>query len=178
MNAAAPAGATGVASGQPPAAAVPGREPAAGNGPLLGIGAAAIRAGVSERALRYYQQIGLITPASTTSGGMRRYSLDDIARVERIRELQTLLALNLDEIATVLRNEDRMAEIRRTYHDQRTSDSERLRLLRECIVLQEDLRATVDAKRAALDSFLADLDTRIRRARDLLTGPGLSPGRD
>jgi hypothetical protein len=78
----------------------------------------------------------------------------------------------------VLRNEDRMAEIRRTYHDQRTSDSERLRLLRECIVLQEDLRATVDAKRAALDSFLADLDARIRRARDLLTGPGLSPGRD
>jgi hypothetical protein len=34
------------------------------------------------------------------------------------------------------------------------------------------LRATVEAKRAALDAFLADLDARISRARDLLTGAG------
>jgi DNA-binding transcriptional MerR regulator len=43
-------------------------------GPLLGIGAAAARAGVSERALRYYQQLGLLTPCHSTPGGMRRYS--------------------------------------------------------------------------------------------------------
>ena len=79
---------------------------------LLGIGAAAARAGVSERALRYYQQLGLLEPACTTPGGLRRYSEDDLARVARIRELQTLLGLNLDEIAVVLRNEDRLAEIR------------------------------------------------------------------
>jgi hypothetical protein len=36
--------------------------------------------------------------------------------------------------------------------------------------LQESLRDTVEAKRAALESFLADLDARIRRARDLLAG--------
>ena len=71
---------------------------------------------------------------------MRRYSDDDLARVARIRELQTLLGLNLDEIAIVLRNEDRMAEIRLAYHDERTSDDERLGLLRECLTLQEGLR--------------------------------------
>ena len=48
-----------------------------GSGRLLGIGAAAQRLGVSERALRYYQQIGLIVPASTTPGGLRRYSESD-----------------------------------------------------------------------------------------------------
>ncbi|MEP7024878.1 MAG: hypothetical protein ABJB47_13990 [Actinomycetota bacterium] len=69
----------------------------------------------------------------------------------RIRELQTLLGLNLDEIAIVLRNEDRMAQIRLTYHDKRTSDEERRRLTRECLDLQEDLRATVEAKRVALE---------------------------
>jgi hypothetical protein len=88
--------------------------------------------------------------------------------VARIRELQILLGLNLDEIALVLRNEDRMAQIRRTYHDERTSDDERRRLTRECLALQESLRSTVEAKRMALESFLADLDARIRRARDLL----------
>lgn len=135
---------------------------------LLGIGAAAQRLGVSERALRYYQQLGLLVPASTTPGGLRRYSPADLARVERIRELQTLLGLNLDEIAVVLRNDDRMAQIRLTYHDERTSEEERRKLSRECLALQESLRATVEAKRTALDTFLADLEARIGRLRAFL----------
>ncbi len=139
----------------------------AGGEQLLGIGAAATRVGASERALRYYQQLGLVVPACTP-GGLRRYSEADIARVERIRELQSLLGLNLDEIAIVLSNEDRMAEIRRTYHDERTSEDDRRRLIREGLVLQRSLRATVEAKRAALAGFLADLDARIKRAQDLL----------
>ena len=157
-----------------PASAATGRRPE-GQEELLGIGAAAARAGVSERALRYYQQLGLIVPSCTTPGGLRRYSAENLARVARIRELQTLLGLNLDEIAMVLRNEDRMAEIRRAYQDERTSDDERLRLTREGLVLLESLRETVEAKRAALDSFLADLEARIGRARDLLAGRDLPP---
>jgi len=138
------------------------------SGELLGIGAAAARAGVSERALRYYQQLGLIVPCCTTPGGLRRYSADDLARVMRIRELQSLLGLNLDEIAIVLRNEDRLAQIRLAYRDERTSDEDRLRLSRECLNLLENLRGTVEAKRTALETFLADLDTRIGKVRDFL----------
>src|ERR1700722_785319 len=135
---------------------------------LLSIGAAAARAGVTERALRYYQELGLLNPSGRTKGGMRRYSEADLQRVARIRELQTLLGLNLDEIAVVLHNEDRTAEIRLSYNDERTSDAERRRLTGECLTLQESLRATVEAKRVALESFLADLDARIRKCRDLL----------
>jgi DNA-binding transcriptional MerR regulator len=141
---------------------------AGSDGPLLGIGAAAQRLGVSERALRYYQQLGLLVPASTTPGGLRRYSPADLARVERIRELQSLLGLNLDEIAVVLRSEDRIAEIRQTWHDERTSATERRQLTCECLDLQESLRDTVEAKRAALEAFLADLDGRIGRGRSFL----------
>jgi len=160
----------------PPDAPAPGADGGqAEQEELLGIGAAAARAGVSERALRYYQQLGLIVPTCTTPGGLRRYSADNLARVARIRELQTLLGLNLDEIAIVLRNEDRVAQIRRAYRDERTSDDERLRLTRECLTLLESLRETVEAKRAALESFLADLDARIRRGRDLLTAESQQP---
>ncbi len=149
------------------------------HGQLRGIGAAAAQAGVSERALRYYQQLGLITPCASTPGGMRRYSDDDLARVARIRQLQVLLGLNLDEIAVVLRTEDRMAQIRRTYHHEHTSDAERRELVRESLRLQHDLRATVEAKRVAIEGFLADLDARIARSNDLLTqmtaGPLTAP---
>jgi DNA-binding transcriptional MerR regulator/AcrR family transcriptional regulator len=135
---------------------------------LLGIGAAAARAGVSERALRYYQQLGLLTPAACTPGGMRRYSRDDLARVARIRQLQALLGLNLDEIAVVLRNEDRLAQIRVAWHHEHTSDAERRELAAECLQLQQELRVTVQAKQRAIDDFLSDLDARTARTRDLL----------
>ena len=151
-----------------PAAGEPTEAGPAGPGPLLGIGAAAARAGVSERALRYYQQIGLITPSACTPAGTRRYSEEDLARVARIRQLQVLLGFNLDEIAVVLRSEDRMAQIKRSYHHEHTSDAERRELVRESLRLQHDLRATVDAKRVAIEGFLADLDARIARASDLL----------
>ena len=135
---------------------------------LLGIGAAAQKAGVSQRALRYYQQIGLITPCGCTPGGMRRYSAADLARVARIRQLQALLGLNLDEIALVLRSEDRMAEIKRVYFDEGTGCAERRELVRESLELQQELRAAVEAKRAGIEGFLADLDARIAKTRGFL----------
>jgi MerR family transcriptional regulator, repressor of the yfmOP operon len=151
-----------------PATAAAQAEGAEGRERLLGIGAAAQRAGVSERALRYYQQLGLITPSGRTPGGLRRYSPDDLARVRRIRQLQSVLGLNLDEIAVVLRNEDRLAEIRLAFHGQPLSGDERRKLMQECLSLHQDLRATVDAKRTALESMLADLDEKIDRVRGLL----------
>ena len=84
------------------------------------------------------------------------------------RQLQTLLGLNLDEIAVVLRNEDRLAEIKLAYHQESTGDEDRRKLLVESLGLQEELRATVQAKREAIESFLTDLDARIARTRGLL----------
>ena len=151
-----------------PAGSAPASEVAEDACELLAIGAAAARAGVSERALRYYQQLGLITPSGRTPGGMRRYSGADLERVARIRELQTLLGLNLDEIAVVLRSDDRMAEIRQMYTDRRTGAAERRRLTLECLALQESLRTVVEAKRTSLEAFLADVDARIGRIREVL----------
>lgn len=138
--------------------------------PLLGIGEAAARAGVSERALRYYQQLGLITPSSVTPGGLRRYSEENLARVARIRELQSLLGFNLDEIRDVLDSEDRLAEIRRAVKEESLGDERRQELVRESLLLQQQLRATVQAKRQALDTFLADVDARISRMEEWLAG--------
>jgi DNA-binding transcriptional MerR regulator len=148
---------------------------ASGTGSLLGIGAASARAGVTERALRYYQQLGLLTPAECTAGGMRRYSEEDLARVERIRQLQKLLGLDLDEVAAVLHSEDRLAEIKRSCKDGDASDAEQLEMARESLRLLQDLRATVEAKQRAVDGFLADLDARIGRSEDWLASMTADP---
>jgi DNA-binding transcriptional MerR regulator len=135
---------------------------------LLGIGEAATRAGVSERALRYYQQLGLITPSGITPGGLRRYSEENLARVARIRELQDLLGFNLDEIGAVLTSENQLAELRRVYQDEDVEYAQRRHLMEESLMLQEGLLATVQAKRTALEGFVADVESRISRMREWL----------
>ncbi|MBF6175984.1 MerR family transcriptional regulator [Nocardia blacklockiae] len=64
------------------------------------IGELARRTGVTERALRYYEQQGLLTPARRPSG-YRTYREEDVAAVQRIK---TLLAagLNTTQILEVL----------------------------------------------------------------------------
>ncbi len=146
----------------------PSADPVEEREQLLGIGAAALRAGVSERALRYYQELGLLTPSGCTPGGMRRYSDADLARVARIRELQTLLGLNLDEIAAVLRNEDRSAELKALFLDEKTSAEERRAIAGESLSVVLELRATVEGKQVALTAFLEDLDARLARIRAVL----------
>jgi DNA-binding transcriptional MerR regulator len=138
---------------------------------LLGIGEAAARLGVSERALRYYQQIGLITPSGRTPGGLRRYSEDDLVRVNRIRELQTLLGFNLDEIRDQLESEDRLAAVRAEYQAETTDPIRRRELLAEALSVREELRATVEAKIAGLERVRDDLDAAIARIYELMGEP-------
>ena len=132
---------------------------------LVGIGRAAAILGVSERALRYYQQIGLLTPSGRTPGGMRRYAPGDLARVRRIRELQELLGFNLEEIRGILADEDQLASLRAEYHGDGTTDARRRTILVEAVRLREGLRSVVEAKLTRLHAFLADLDSTIDRSR-------------
>uniref|UniRef100_UPI004047202F MerR family transcriptional regulator n=1 Tax=Yoonia sp. TaxID=2212373 RepID=UPI004047202F len=48
---------------------------------MLTIGALARRAGSKVQTIRYYEQVGLLKPAKRTTGGQRRYGVDDIARL-------------------------------------------------------------------------------------------------
>ncbi|TDB88165.1 MerR family transcriptional regulator [Actinomadura sp. KC216] len=48
---------------------------------------AAAAAGTTPRALRFYEQRGLLPPPSRTSGGQRRYGPREVARVRTIRRL-------------------------------------------------------------------------------------------
>src|SRR5918911_2609636 len=67
---------------------------------LLTIGELARRAGVAPSALRYYEQLGLLT-SSRTASGQRRYERHMLRRVAFVRAAQNV-GLTLDEIAEAL----------------------------------------------------------------------------
>jgi MerR family transcriptional regulator, redox-sensitive transcriptional activator SoxR len=64
------------------------------------IGEMARRAGVAASALRYYEQLGLIS-SQRTAGGQRRYARATLRRVAFVRAAQTV-GLSLDEVRAVL----------------------------------------------------------------------------
>ncbi|MEU5667333.1 MerR family transcriptional regulator [Streptomyces longwoodensis] len=54
------------------------------------IGDAAAAAGTTPRALRFYEERGLLPPPARTATGQRHYGPDEVARVRVIRELLAL----------------------------------------------------------------------------------------
>ena len=119
---------------------------------LHGIGEAARLTGTSVRALRYYQEMGLVRPAALSPGGHRLYGEPELARVLRIRELQDLMGFNLAEIGELLGSEDRLDSLREAYH--RDEDPERrLRIATEARTVLEELDARVEAKQRRLEDF-------------------------
>ena len=131
---------------------------------LHGIGAVAAETGVSERTLRYYEEIGLLTPRDHSPGGMRRYCREDIERVRRIRERQILMGFNLEEIRKVVAAESRLSSLRQDYRSSTDAEHQR-EVLDEALQALDELRDAAKAKITALQGFLADLDERFARHR-------------
>ena len=72
---------------------------------VYGISVAAELSGINEQSLRLYERHGLLKP-ERSAGGTRRYSADDLARLQRISELVNA-GVNLAGIDRILSLEDR-----------------------------------------------------------------------
>jgi DNA-binding transcriptional MerR regulator len=68
---------------------------------LMKIGDFARLADTNLRTLRYYEELGLIQPATRSQGGFRYYRRTDINRVNMIRDLQEL-GLQLERIRELM----------------------------------------------------------------------------
>lgn len=139
----------------------------------LRISDAAALAGVSTRTLRYYEELGLLTPSDYTAGGERRYSQGDIARLDRILELRDVLGMNLDEIKSFLESDTRLDKVREAYRAKKGVGTEAARaqqkvLLEEALALNQSLAEQVATKLARMDAFRARLADSAQRCRELL----------
>jgi DNA-binding transcriptional MerR regulator len=57
---------------------------------LMRIGDLAKKAGTTMRTIRYYEQLGLITPAARTKGGFRLYDEEELRKLRLIKNFQLL----------------------------------------------------------------------------------------
>ena len=140
---------------------------------LWRIGEVAKLTGVTTRTLRYWEELGLLRPASRTDGGERLYTPADLRRVTRIRDLQELLGFSLEEVKAVLNtgDVDVLDRVHSELKDSEVSSLRRRELLDEAIAANDQLVSRLDdtlARIGALRDERAAIAIRLREACDHL----------
>jgi DNA-binding transcriptional MerR regulator len=119
------------------------------------IGELAQKAGVTPRTIRYYENLGLLSPSERQGAGFRYYTETELAKLQKIDCLKSL-GLTLEEITTVI--------------DLYFEDATGLRGKQKVLsILQTHLRET-DEKIAALAQFRLDLQTSISKIEQSIEG--------
>ncbi len=118
--------------------------------------------GLTERTIRYYDELGLLKTKSRTSGGQRVYSDSDLVYIKRIIELKAL-SFSLDEIKDIIRlgGEDESGEKRRA------------------VLLQayKEKKEAAEKKLARLEEEISELDWHIRQLEGSFNSFKDCPGR-
>jgi DNA-binding transcriptional MerR regulator len=140
---------------------------------LWRIGEVAKLSGVTTRTLRYWEELGLLRPASRTDGGERLYTPTDLRRVTRIRDLQELLGFSLEEVKAVLNtgDVDVLDRVHFELRDGEVPSSRRRELLDEAIAANDQLVGRLDdtlTRIGALRDERAAIAIRLRETRDQL----------
>lgn len=126
------------------------------------------RTGFTKRTLRYYEEMGLITPAGRSEGNYRLYSEEDVARLQRIRRLKNVLGIPLSSIKRMAEVEETLDALRDDLPgpvdsaDHRAALREaRDELERQVAAIDERL-ATLTHMRAEYSELLATVDGALR----------------
>jgi DNA-binding transcriptional MerR regulator len=121
------------------------------------IGEVAELTGLSLRTIRYYEEVGLISPSTRSPGGFRLYSDSDVARLEVIKRMKPL-DFSLEEMRALLTALD-LLNSPSTPPDERAELLERLDMFRlaaeeRCVALRSQLDVA--------EGFAASLRQEIR----------------
>jgi len=119
----------------------------------LQIGEVARRAGVTIRTIRFYEEKGLLTAASATSGGIRLYTERDVNRLLFVRRLK-ILGLSIDQIkeclGTISDGSTRRVRVENTV---------------ELLTMQ---REKIDEQISALKGIRGEIDASLEKVRGCL----------
>jgi DNA-binding transcriptional MerR regulator len=122
----------------------------------------AARTGLTKRTLRYYEEVGLLPPTDRTEGNYRRYSEDDVARLERIKNLRELLGFSLADIRKLLEADDERDHIKVAYKQETEPGAKIAQLDRSDELIRSQLKI-IEQKLTGLEEMRTALLAKLER---------------
>lgn len=165
---------------------------------LLRIQEVAAETGLTARAIRYYEELGLLAPVARSEGAYRLYDQEDLERLRFIRGMRDDAGFSLGEIGQLLEDEQVRARNRARFratrdpgaresllHDGLDRIDRQIAILRRKVDRIEAMIAKAEERRGHLAQHLDDLragretehphegDRAVAPAADATRGPGV-----
>jgi DNA-binding transcriptional MerR regulator len=142
---------------------------------LLHIREVASETGLTARAIRYYEELGLLQPAARSDGAYRLYDASDLERLKYIRRLRDDAGFSLAEIGLLLEDET----LRRAAGERfRATDDpiERRTIAEEALARVERQLELLRTKATRIAEMIDEAEARERHLREHLTELAAGPG--
>lgn len=122
----------------------------------------AAQTGLTKRTLRYYEEVELLPPTGRTEGNYRRYSDEDIQRLEHIKKLRDLLGFSLADIRAMLEVDDERGLLKEANRRETDVAAKIARIDRGDELIRRQLQL-IEQKIAGLEEMRASLQANIER---------------
>jgi DNA-binding transcriptional MerR regulator len=128
------------------------------------IGQVAQATGLTQRTIRYYEELGLLPAPERTQGDFRLYTLHDVRRLTEIARLKELLGISLAEVKVIVEADEAREQLRSEYHAVEETQA-RLDKLHQLERLTAGQLAILDRKMAQMADMRSELEARVARYR-------------
>jgi len=118
--------------------------------------------GLTKRTIRYYEEIGLLSPPERSEGGMRLYTELHIERLKQIVNARDVLGYTLQEIMDFVSVSEQLETHKAAYRQTEASE-EKLQQLREMKEIVGRQLATAERKVAKMVEFREEIGQMQKR---------------
>jgi DNA-binding transcriptional MerR regulator len=133
------------------------------------IGDLAKLTGTTPRTIRYYEEIGLLTPGEKREPGAHRtYGDQDLEHLKELIRLRELLGVSLEELRELVAAENARASLRREWRAGIEDPVRQREVLEESQGHIDGQLSRLRKRRKEIDQLIGQLDAKKRRVRDRL----------
>ncbi|WP_054026085.1 MerR family transcriptional regulator [Bacillus sp. FJAT-28004] len=137
---------------------------------LLKIEEVAKRTGLTKRAIRYYEDFGLISAPERTQGGIRLYSEENIEKINKILLVKEVLGFSLAELQQYMAFQALIEQQKSEYRTSEDREARKLKLIDISQVIHKE-KTMIDMKIKRMEQFkeeLMETEKRVLKAIDQL----------
>ncbi|MFD4704499.1 MerR family transcriptional regulator [Gottfriedia sp. NPDC058432] len=126
--------------------------------------------GLTKRSIRYYEEIGLISPPERSEGGFRLYSDLHIERLKKIMNVRDVLGFSLQEVQEYMEISEAYEEFRLHYRENKekmNEDERKEKLLGAEVILAQQLKM-IDEKLKKMNDIRDEMNAMYQRVQKAL----------